>query len=137
ADRRRLPARGAQGPAHRPRRRDRAGRAPDRPCHRREPLMTTRPPASHYIAGAPADDPGGAPIPVLYPATGETIAELHAATPAIVDAAIASAQAGFATWSATPPAERGRVLRRAADIIRARNRELSELETLDTGKPIS
>jgi betaine-aldehyde dehydrogenase len=32
--------------------------------------------------------------------------------------------------------ERGRILRRAADIIRDRNRELSELETLDTGKPI-
>ena len=29
------------------------------------------------------------------------------------------------------------MLRRAADLIRARNRELSELETLDTGKPIS
>ncbi len=99
--------------------------------------MTFRPPASHYIAGAPAEDRTGAPIPVLYPATGETIAELHAATPAIVEQAIASAQSGFATWSATPPAERGRVLRRAADIVRARNRELSELETLDTGKPIS
>ena len=32
---------------------------------------------------------------------------------------------------------RGRVLRRAADIIRSRNAELSRLETLDTGKPIS
>ena len=29
------------------------------------------------------------------------------------------------------------MLRRAADLIRARNRELSELETLDTGKPLS
>ena len=36
-----------------------------------------------------------------------------------------------------PPAARSRVLRRAAEIVRARNRELSELETLDTGKPIS
>ena len=32
--------------------------------------------------------------------------------------------------------ERGRILRRAADILRARNDELAELETLDTGKPI-
>jgi betaine-aldehyde dehydrogenase len=32
--------------------------------------------------------------------------------------------------------ERGRILRRAADIIRSRNRALSELETLDTGKPL-
>jgi len=33
--------------------------------------------------------------------------------------------------------ERGRILRRAADLIRARNHELSVLETLDTGKPLS
>ena len=33
-------------------------------------------------------------------------------------------------------AERGRVLRRAADLLRARNDELAVLETRDTGKPI-
>ena len=33
-------------------------------------------------------------------------------------------------------AERGRVLRRAADLLRARNSELAELETRNTGKPI-
>jgi betaine-aldehyde dehydrogenase len=32
--------------------------------------------------------------------------------------------------------ERGRILRRASDILRARNNELAELETRDTGKPI-
>ena len=39
-------------------------------------------------------------------------------------------------WAATAPTERARVLRRAADLLRERNRELSELETLDTGKAI-
>ncbi len=34
------------------------------------------------------------------------------------------------------PTARGRILYRASQIIRERNRELSELETLDTGKPI-
>ncbi|MGO7778270.1 aldehyde dehydrogenase family protein, partial [Rhizobium johnstonii] len=34
------------------------------------------------------------------------------------------------------PMARGRILQRAADIMRARNRVLSALETLDTGKPI-
>ena len=71
-----------------------------------------------------------------YPATGEVIAEIHAADETLIDAAIDAAQAGFAVWSATSPTERGRVLRRAADMIRLRNRELSELETLDTGKPL-
>jgi betaine-aldehyde dehydrogenase len=77
------------------------------------------------------------PLEVRYPATGEPIATLHEATSAVIDAAIEAAAEGFAAWSATPPAARARVLRRAADLIRARNRELSELETLDTAKPIS
>ena len=34
-------------------------------------------------------------------------------------------------------AARGRVLRRAADLLRARREELARLEVLDTGKPIA
>ena len=50
--------------------------------------------------------------------------------------AVTSAKAAQKAWAKTAPVERGRILRRAADIIRERNRELSELETLDTAKPI-
>jgi betaine-aldehyde dehydrogenase len=99
--------------------------------------MRAQPLASHWIAGAPFEDDTGAPLDVRYPATGEMIARLHLATPAVVDRAVATAAEGFAAWSATAPAARARVLRHAADLIRARNRDLSELETLDTGKPIS
>jgi betaine-aldehyde dehydrogenase len=99
--------------------------------------MRAQPPASHFIHGRAAEDAAGEPLEVRYPATGEPIARLHAATPAILDAAIDSARAGFRAWSATPPAARARVLRRAADLIRGRGRELAELETLDTGKPIA
>ncbi|MEM1274557.1 MAG: betaine-aldehyde dehydrogenase [Pseudomonadota bacterium] len=96
-----------------------------------------QPAGSHYVNGAYINDSQGVDMPVFFPATGQEIARVHAATPAILDAALASAQDAqrlWATWSGT---ERGRVLRRAADLIRARNQELSELETHDTGKPIS
>jgi betaine-aldehyde dehydrogenase len=99
--------------------------------------MRAQPAASHWIAGAPHEDAAGAPLEVAYPATGEAIARLHEATPAVIARALEAARDGFAAWAATPPAARARVLRRAADLIRARNRELSELETLDTGKPIA
>lgn len=79
---------------------------------------------------------GGAAIPVIYPATGEVVAELREATPELIDAAMESAARAQAEWAARPGAERGRVLRRAAEIMRAHNRALSELETLDTGKPL-
>jgi betaine-aldehyde dehydrogenase len=82
------------------------------------------------------EDASGAPIEVIYPATGEVIATLHSATEAVIEAAIESGLAAQKIWAATPPAARGRVLRKAADLMRARNEELSRLETLDTGKPL-
>jgi len=95
-----------------------------------------KPTASHFINGAYIDDPSGTPTPVIYAATGEQIAQVHAATPAIVERALAAAKAAQPAWAAMTGTERGRILRRAADIIRKCNRELSELETLDTGKPL-
>ncbi|WP_426124964.1 betaine-aldehyde dehydrogenase [Pararhizobium sp. PWRC1-1] len=98
--------------------------------------MKAQPPASHFIDGEYVEDINGAAFDSIYPATGEVIARLHAATPAIVDRAIASAKRAQGEWAAMSPTARGRILKRAADIMRERNRELSELETLDTGKPI-
>ena len=95
------------------------------------------PAASHFVNGAPREDTDGPRMPVLYPATGEEIAAVHGATEAVIEDALASAAAAQVDWAARPGVERGRVLRVAADLLRARNRELSELETLDTGKPIS
>ena len=98
--------------------------------------MQTQPQASHYIGGTFVEDKAGAPLVSTYPATGEAIARLHSATPAIIEKALRVAQAAQAGWAAMTGVERGRILRRAADIIRERNRELSILETMDTGKPL-
>lgn len=98
--------------------------------------MNVQPEASHFIDGAYVEDKAGAVIDVIYPATGDKIAQLHSATPAIVEQALSTAKAAQKAWAKTMPAERGRILRRAADIIRERNRELSELETMDTGKAL-
>ena len=99
--------------------------------------MHAQPTASHFIDGAYVEDTNGAEITCIYPATGKPIATLHAATPAIIEQALASAQKGQKIWAGMTGTERGRILRRAALIIEDRNRELSELETLDTGKPLS
>ncbi len=98
--------------------------------------MKAQPKASHFVDGAYLEDAAGAAIEVIYPATGEVIAVLHEATPAVVEAALASGARAQAAWAATRPVERARILRRAADLIRARNPELARLETLDTGKPL-
>lgn len=99
-------------------------------------MIDPKPTASHFIDGAYAEDDSGTPIPVVYAATGKEIARVHAATPALVDRALAAAKRAQPAWAAMTGTERGRILRRAADMIRERNRDLSELETLDTGKPL-
>ncbi|MBV7408945.1 MULTISPECIES: betaine-aldehyde dehydrogenase [Roseobacteraceae] len=97
--------------------------------------MQTQPTASHYIGGAYVEDTAGTPIDVIYPATGEVIGRVYSATPAVIDHALTSARAAQAEWAAMTGTERGRILRRAADILRERNHDLSVLETYDTGKP--
>tara|TARA_R110002094_G_scaffold106652_2_gene105201 strand:- start:3945 stop:5402 length:1458 start_codon:yes stop_codon:yes gene_type:complete len=95
----------------------------------------TQPKASHFINGQYVEDTGGTPIEVIYPATGEKIATVYAATPAIIEQAITSAKTAQTEWAAMTGTERGRILRRAADMLRERNHDLSVLETYDTGKP--
>ena len=96
----------------------------------------TQPTASHFVNGAYLEDTAGEALPVIYPATGQVIATLHEATPAVIEAALIAARDAQAEWAAMSGTERGRILRRAADIMRDRNRELSILETYDTGKPL-
>jgi len=100
-------------------------------------MQDLQPKASHYIDGAYHEDTGGDPIPVIYPATGAEIARLHAATDAVIERALAAASAAQPAWAALTGTMRGRILRRAADILRDRNHEMSVLETHDTGKPLS
>lgn len=99
--------------------------------------MTFTPPkASHFVNGAYVEDSAGDPIPVVYPATGKVLCTLHAATPAIIDQALEAAKAAQRVWAKTSGADRSRILRRASEIMRDRNHELSVLETYDTGKPL-
>lgn len=98
--------------------------------------MHTQPKASHFIGGTYVEDTTGTPLVSTYPATGDVIANLHSATPDVIEQALKAADAARPVWAAMTGSERGRILRRAADIIRDRNRELSILETMDTGKPL-
>jgi betaine-aldehyde dehydrogenase len=76
------------------------------------------------------------PLQVINPATGALLAELPVDGPAQVDAAVARARRAQQSWAAMTGAERGRVLQQAVRLLRARNEELAELETRNTGKPI-
>jgi betaine-aldehyde dehydrogenase len=70
------------------------------------------------------------------PATGEELACLECADSAAIDLAVQRALAAQRDWAALTGAQRGRILRRVADLLRERNDELALMETRDTGKPI-
>jgi succinate-semialdehyde dehydrogenase / glutarate-semialdehyde dehydrogenase len=74
---------------------------------------------------------------VINPATGETLAALPLATPADIDAALASAAKGFALWRATNVDARAVVLHKTADLIRARAEAIATLLTMEQGKPLA
>jgi len=99
--------------------------------------LLCQPAASHFVDGLAREDNAGTVLLSVNPATGAVIASLHSATPQIIADAVASARRAQAGWAGLPLVERGRVLQRAAAIMRARNRELSVLEARDTGKPLS
>ena len=79
---------------------------------------------------------GTATIPVENPATGQPLFELPVATAADVEAALAAVQDGFAVWRQVAPVERGRVLRDAAGLMRARVEDMARVITLELGKPL-
>ncbi len=98
--------------------------------------MRAQPKASHFVNGRYVDDPNGAAIECVYPASGEVVARLNEATDSVVENALAAAAAAGPDWAAMTGTERGRILRRAADAMRDLNHDLSVTETLDTGKPL-
>jgi betaine-aldehyde dehydrogenase len=74
-----------------------------------------------------------ASLRVINPATGALLAEIPSDGAAQVDAAVARAQLAQRQWAALTGAQRGRILARAAGMLRERNDELAHLETLNTG----
>ncbi|GAA4351553.1 aldehyde dehydrogenase [Variovorax defluvii] len=82
---------------------------------------------------------GGDAYESLYPATGEPIARLKAASIADVDEAIVRADKAFRTsgWAQKLPHERAAVLHRVAQLIREEAETLAQKQRLDNGKPIN
>ena len=72
------------------------------------------------------------------PATGETIGQVAEAGREDLDRAVKAARGAFESgpWAAMKPRERGRILRKAADLLFSRAEEFGRVETLDNGKPI-
>jgi betaine-aldehyde dehydrogenase/aminobutyraldehyde dehydrogenase len=89
-----------------------------------------------FIGGELVSAAGRETDPVIAPATGEQIAEVPRGTAEDVDRAVAAAERAFKGWAATSPAERSMALLKIADRLEERSDELTEIEAIDSGKPI-
>ena len=90
-----------------------------------------------FIDGAWSAASDGRTMDVLNPATGEVIGTVACATPADLDRALVAAERGFRTWRKVSPFERSKVLREAARLLRERAPRISELLTMEQGKPLA
>ncbi|MCV9938839.1 NAD-dependent succinate-semialdehyde dehydrogenase [Boseaceae bacterium BT-24-1] len=89
------------------------------------------------IAGSWRAPSGSRSGDVIDPATGAVIGKLGFAEAADVDAALAAARKGFATWRALTALERARILHRAAALVRERAEVMAEHMTREQGKPLA
>jgi betaine-aldehyde dehydrogenase len=87
-----------------------------------------------FVDGQPFHG-GGASFTNLDPSTNAAIGTVRDANAADIETAVAAAERGLKVWSAMTGAKRGRVLHRAAQLLRERNDSLAALEVQDTGKP--
>jgi len=91
-----------------------------------------------YIDGEFVEPTTSERLDVIDPSTSEVIARVPAAGEADVDRAVRAARAAFdrGPWKDATAQDRGRVLFKLAEIVRARAAELSVLEARNSGKPI-
>ena len=82
------------------------------------------------------DSQDGKSLPVRNPASGQEIGRVAHASRADLDEAIAATQKGFEVWKNTTPAERGKLMRRAASLVRERAVSIATCMTMEQGKPL-
>jgi succinate-semialdehyde dehydrogenase/glutarate-semialdehyde dehydrogenase len=103
----------------------------------RERAVVERVPAGVLIGGEWRPPSDGGTFPVEDPAIGEVLCEVADATPADAVAALDAAHDAQPTWAATPPRERGEILRRAFELMNEHADDLALLMTLEMGKPLA
>jgi succinate-semialdehyde dehydrogenase/glutarate-semialdehyde dehydrogenase len=80
---------------------------------------------------------GGECVPVINPADESMVGELPRATRSDLEAAVRSAERGFAIWRKTSPNQRCRILLEAAGLLRERTDKIAAAITREEGKPLA
>ncbi len=89
-----------------------------------------------FINGQWQDAADGRTLAVFNPATGKEIGRVAHAGKADLDKALEAAQKGFETWRDMTAADRSKIMRKAAGLMRERAGEIAPLLTQEQGKPL-
>jgi malonate-semialdehyde dehydrogenase (acetylating)/methylmalonate-semialdehyde dehydrogenase len=90
----------------------------------------------HYIAGSAFTDTSTKSHNIYNPAFGEIIGQVHFASTATCNNAVASAQKAFLSWSQTAPLKRARILFKFRELLEKNQLELARIVTREHGKTI-
>jgi succinate-semialdehyde dehydrogenase / glutarate-semialdehyde dehydrogenase len=88
----------------------------------------------HYIDGNWVKPTGSKSQDVMNPAKNTPLGELGFASKGDLDKALAAADKGFKTWKKVSAFERGKILRKAAELVRARAADIAKVLTMEQGK---
>jgi succinate-semialdehyde dehydrogenase/glutarate-semialdehyde dehydrogenase len=103
----------------------------------REKAVLDRTPKGLFIGGEWRDSSSGTTFGVEDPATELTLTEVANGTPADSVAALDACVKAQSEWAATPPRERGEILRRTFELMNDNADDLALLMTLEMGKPLA
>ena len=90
-----------------------------------------------FIDGQWREADGGGVVPVLNPATGETVAAVARCGQAETRRAIEAAQRAHLDWRRRAAGERSAALRRWFELMMAHQEDLARIMTLEQGKPLA
>jgi succinate-semialdehyde dehydrogenase / glutarate-semialdehyde dehydrogenase len=90
-----------------------------------------------FIDGAWTPASGNRTIPVVNPATGETIGSVAHADRGDLDRALEAAEKGFKAWRKVSAYDRAKLMRKAANLLRERADDIARLMTQEQGKPLA
>ncbi|MEO6309570.1 MAG: aldehyde dehydrogenase family protein, partial [Leifsonia sp.] len=101
----------------------------------KETALLAKVPTGLFIGGEWRQSSSGKTLTVSDPATGLELLSIADATVEDGAAALDAAVAAQDSWAATPPRQRGELLRRAFDLLQERKEEFALLMTIEMGKP--
>src|SRR5690242_13698876 len=91
---------------------------------------------SLFINGSWTPGSRGETLPVISPATGEQVRGVAKAEKSDLDLALDAAEKGFHKWRKISAFERSKIMRKAAELLRARADEIAPIMTTEQGKPL-